>query len=207
MTALSQGLMLGLYIMGLEVTPFTLAFAVLTGLCLTAGFAFIGATWLIGKTEAALQRRAVAWAKAALVGVLAGIVAVSLATPLVSPRIFERWFEMPQMLWLAPLPIGSALLVWVIWRSLGRLPATRDRGAWTPFWAATALFTLAFLGLAWSFYPYVIPERMTIYQAASAPESLTIILIGTAIVLPVIIGYSIIAYTVFRGKATALSYD
>ncbi|MEM9199840.1 MAG: cytochrome d ubiquinol oxidase subunit II, partial [Pseudomonadota bacterium] len=149
----------------------------------------------------------VAWATAGLIGVIGGLVAVSLASPFVSPRIFARWFEFPTMLYVAPLPIVSGLLLWGIWRALNRLPDSRDRGAWTPFAAASALFGLAFVGLAYSFYPYVIPERLTIYEAASAPESLFIIFVGTCIVLPVIIAYSIGAYLVFRGKATALSYD
>jgi cytochrome d ubiquinol oxidase subunit II len=76
-----------------------------------------------------------------------------------------------------------------------------------PFAYGTGLFTLAFLGLAWSFYPYVVPERITIYEAASAPESLWIILIGTLVVLPMILAYTALAYWVFRGKATDLRYD
>jgi cytochrome bd ubiquinol oxidase subunit II len=82
-----------------------------------------------------------------------------------------------------------------------------DHYAWLPFVATIALFTLGFLGMAYSFFPYVVPEAITIYEAASAPESLTIILIGTMFVLPVIIAYSILSYVIFRGKATALRYD
>ena len=69
------------------------------------------------------------------------------------------------------------------------------------------IFTLGFAGLAYSFYPYVVPERLTIFAAASAPESLGIILVGVIVVLPAIIGYSIFAYRVFGGKAHDLRYD
>ncbi len=88
------------------------------------------------------------------------------------------------------------------------MPHARTTGrSWLPFAAATALFALAYLGMAYSFYPYVVPDRLTIYEAASAPESLFIILIGACFVVPVILGYSVLAYTIFRGKATELRYD
>ena len=207
MTALAQGFMLGLYIMGLDTSPTALAFASLTAVCLTVGYGFVGACWLIGKTEGALQLKAVAWARGQLWAVALGIVLVSLATPLVSPRIFERWFSVPEVFALAPLPLMSAALLAGLWWVLRYLPARDDRLAWLPFWATGALFGLAFFGLAYSFYPYVVPERLTIYDAASAPESLMIIFVGTLFVLPVIIGYTVLAYTVFRGKATELRYD
>ncbi|MFO0513521.1 MAG: cytochrome d ubiquinol oxidase subunit II, partial [Rhodobacterales bacterium] len=120
---------------------------------------------------------------------------------------WEKWFTWPAMAWLAPLPILSVLLVGLLWAMLRRLPMEGDRLSWVPFVAATALFVLAFLGLAYSFYPYVVPEQLTIYQAASAPESLWIILIGTIIVLPMILGYTALSYVVFRGKARLLNYD
>ena len=207
MTSLSQGFMLGLYIMGLSYTPATVAFAVLTALCLTAGYAFIGATWLIVKTDESLQRKAVRWAKGGLLGVIGGLIAVSAASPLVSPRIFEKWFSVPEILLLATLPIVSGALVVLLWIALRHLPDPADRWRHIPFGTAIALFSLAFAGLAYSFYPYVVPERLTLYEAASAPESLFIILVGTVFVLPTIIGYTALSYGVFRGKASELRYD
>ncbi|MEM9989743.1 MAG: cytochrome d ubiquinol oxidase subunit II, partial [Pseudomonadota bacterium] len=94
----------------------------------------------------------------------------------------------------------------LLWIALRHLPDTSDKWTWIPFGAATALFTLAFAGLAYSFYPFVVPEQMTIYEAASAPESLIIILVGALAVLPMIIGYTALSYIVFRGKATELRY-
>ena len=207
LTALSQGFMLGLYIMGLETTITALAFGVLTALCLTAGYAFIGAVWLVMKAEGALQHQAVGWARRGLWGVAVGLASVSLATPLVSPRVFDRWFSMPEIVALLPLPLMSVGLIAALWVMLRHLPTAGDRWSWVPFAATTGLFGLAFTGLAYSFYPYVVPDRITLYDAAAAPESLFIILVGTAIVLPVIIAYSTLAYTVFRGKATTLRYD
>ncbi|MEO1092996.1 MAG: cytochrome d ubiquinol oxidase subunit II [Pseudomonadota bacterium] len=207
MTGLAQGFMLGLYVMGLAWTPVAVAFAMLTALCLTAGYAFNGATWLILKTEGDLQRRAFGWARWGLSGVVAGIAAISLASPLVSPRIFAKWFEFPEIVLLAPLPlVSAALMVW-LWRRLLAGPLSDDRGSWQPFAGSAALVVLAFAGLAYSFYPYVVPDRLTIYAAASAPESLFIIFVGVCIVLPAIIASTVLAYTVFRGKAGELRYD
>ncbi len=207
MTSLSQGFMLGMYVMGLDHTWATLGFAALTAVFLTVGYSFIGATWLILKTEDALQLKVVAWAKGGIWGLMLGMGAISAATPLVSARIWEKWFIWPELALLAPFPILSGALVLLIWITLRRLPMPGDRLAWVPFVAATALFALSFLGLAYSFYPFVVPDKLTIYEAASAPESLFIILIGTAVVLPLILCYTVLAYTIFRGKAVDLSYD
>ena len=207
MTSLSQGFMLGLYIMGLEQTGSTYAFAALTGVFLTVGYSFIGATWLVHKSEGLLQLKALDWARGGLWGVVLGIGAVSLATPFVSPRIFDKWFTFPEIIYIAPLPLISGLLVLALWRMLRRMPYTSDRSSWLPFATATGLFSLAYIGLAYSFYPYVVPEKMTIYEAAAAPESLMIILIGACVVVPVIMCYTVLAYFIFRGKATALSYE
>ena len=207
MTALAQGFMLGLYVMGLEQTWATYAFATLTAVFLAVGYSFIGAAWLVHKTEAELQHKSVRWARESLWGVVLGIGAVSLATPLVSTRLFEKWLSFPQMLYLAPLPILSGLLIVWLWRMLRAMPFADDRRSWLPFAVATSLFALAYLGMAYSFYPYVVPERLTIYEAASAPESLFIIFVGACVVVPVIAGYSVLAYTIFRGKATELRYD
>jgi cytochrome bd ubiquinol oxidase subunit II len=207
MTALAQGFMLGLYIMGLEQTLATYAFGALTAIFLAVGYSFIGAAWLIHKTEGALQLKSVRWGRESLWGVILGIGAVSLATPLVSPRIFDKWLTFPEVIYLAPLPILSGLLILWLWRMLRAMPYAGDARSWLPFAVATALFALAYLGMAYSFYPYVVPDRLTIYEAASAPESLFIIFVGACIVVPVIAGYSVLAYTIFRGKATELRYD
>ncbi|MFW5654386.1 MAG: cytochrome d ubiquinol oxidase subunit II [Roseicyclus sp.] len=206
-TALAQGWMLGMYVMGLEENLATYAFAALAAVFLVVGYSFIGATWLIHKTDGALQGKAVRWGQESLWGVILGIGAVSLATPFVSARIFEKWFAYPEILYLAPLPLISGALVLALWIMLRRMPFAGDRLSWLPFAAASLLFALAYLGMAYSFYPYVVPERLTIYEAAAAPESLLIILIGACVVVPVILGYSILAYVIFRGKATDLRYD
>lgn len=207
MASMSQGFMLGMYVMGLNWTLSHVAFALLTAVFLTVGYSFIGAAWLIAKTEGALQTRAVGWAKGGIWGLILGIGAISVATPFVSPRIFDKWFSLPEFLYLSPMPILSgALVLYLFWR-IHKLPQVGDKTAWSPFAAAMALFALAFTGMAYSFYPYVVPEQITIYDAAAAPESLFIILIGTLFVLPAILGYTALSYYIFRGKATELRYD
>jgi cytochrome d ubiquinol oxidase subunit II len=205
-SALTQGYMLGLYIMGFAATWQAQAFALLTALCLAAAYAFLGALWLLYKTEGWLQHKAVTWAKGTLAGTVIGMAAVSIATPLVSPRIFDKWFSFPQIIALAPIPLVSALLVLALWMFLKRMPRADHSLDLVPLLAGGLLVVLGFAGLAWSFFPYVVPEKLTIWQAAAAPESLWIIFVGTLIVLPVIVAYSAIAYIVFRGKATDLTY-
>lgn len=207
MASMSQGFMLGMYIMGLTWTFSHVAFALFTAVFLTVGYSFIGAAWLIAKTGGDLQARAVGWARGGIWGLILGIGAISMATPFVSPRIFDKWFSLPEFFYLSPLPLLSMALVIYLWWQLKHLPRPDDRRAWSPFAAAMALFALAFGGMAYSFYPYVVPEQITIYEAAAAPESLFIILLGTLFVLPAILGYTVLSYYIFRGKATELRYD
>ena len=207
LASLAQGYMLGVYVLGLDTGLPAVGFGLLTAICLTAAYAAMGAAWLIYKSEGALQKKAVLWLRGALVLTALGMAAVSLATPLASPRIFERWFVWPEMLWLSPLPILSALFFLWLWRETFYLPKAGDRHALRPFLTLAAIFTLGFAGLAWSFYPFVVPDRLTIWEAASAPGSLGIILVGTALVLPIMIGASFYVYSVFSGKATDLTYD
>nr|WP_306267963.1 cytochrome d ubiquinol oxidase subunit II [Pararhizobium sp. IMCC3301] len=205
-TTLSQGYMLGIYVLGLDQSWTSMLFAAGVAVALSATYAFLGAAWLIYKTEGALQKKAVAWAQSLLVLMALGMGAISLVTPLASERIFGKWFSFPEILLLAPLPLLAAALFAGLWLMLRRMPFPGDRYAWAPLVMAAATMVTGFAGLAYSFYPYVVPDRLTIYEAASATESLGIILVGTLFVLPIILGYTIFAYTVFRGKATALSY-
>ena len=206
MSSLSQGFMLGLYVMGLEYSFATVVFSVVTALCLAAAYAFIGAAWLLIKACGDLQQRAAEWARHGLSGFVAGLILVSFGSPLVSDRIFDKWFSLPAIFLLAPLPLTSAVIIAAVWIALRHLPDHQDRWSWTPFACAVTLFSLAFAGLAYSFYPYVVPDQMTIFEAAAAPESLFIILVGTTFVLPMIAGYTALAFTIFRGKAFRLSY-
>jgi cytochrome bd ubiquinol oxidase subunit II len=210
LAAFSQGYMLGLWITGFATGLWPHAFAVLIGVCLIAAYALMGACWLVIKTEGELQLRAVQWAKASLWLTALGVLAVSVATPLVSERIFARWFNVENLMMLWPIPLMTAVLFFSIACSLQRLPTRlkdgNEYGAWVPFACTIGIFALAFHGLAYSTYPYLVIDRLTIWQSASSPEALKIILVGALIVLPVIVAYTAFAYRVFRGKAQPLSY-
>ena len=207
LAAVSQGWMLGRYILGFDTDWAALGFAVMAAIGLGIGYVFIAACWLIWRCEGDLQKRAVWWARLSLPPVAFGILLVSAATPLVSERIFERWFGWPNVALMAPLPVLTLVVVWLLWRMLGRMPYAGDARAAVPFLGATFLFVGAFAGLAWSFFPYIIPERMTIYESASSPEALSLILAGAMVVLPIILLYTAVAWRVFAGKATDLRYD
>ncbi len=207
LAALAQGYMLGIYVLGLQQGIAAMLFAALVALCLAAAYAAMGSAWLIYKAEGELQQKAVFWLRRTLVFTAAGMAAVSAATPLASPRIFEKWFTLPEIVWLAPLPIAALGLFLWLWRMCVHLPGHEDEHSLKPFIVLSAIFALGFGGLAYSFYPYVVPDQMTIWEAAAATESLAVILIGTAFVLPIILGYTVYAYRVFGGKAGDLTYD
>lgn len=206
LASLTQGYMLGQYILGFDTSAGGLAFSALVGVSVAAGYSLVGAAWLILKTEAALQQKAVRWARLGLIGTVIGIALVSVATPLASARIFGNWFSFPAVLYLAPIPLVTGVLILALWRILNRLPLPGDRLCWTPFALTVGIFVLCFAGLAYSFYPYIVPDQLTIAQAASAPESLLIMLVGALLVLPFLIGYTIFSYRVFHGKASDISY-
>ena len=206
----SQGFMLGGLITGFKAELWSQLFSALIGLCLVAAYCLLGAGWLIMKTEGVLQLKAVRWARASLWLTAAGVLAISLATPWVSQRIFDKWFSFPNLVMLLPIPLMTVLLFGIMARSLQRLPTrlaqNNEYGAAVPFACTVGVFLLAFYGLAYSLFPWLVVDRITIWQAASSPEALQVIFYGVVIVLPVIIGYTVFAYRVFWGKSTALQY-
>jgi cytochrome bd ubiquinol oxidase subunit II len=199
LASFAQGFMLGRYLTGFQVGWGYYFFALLVGAALCGGYVLLGATWLILRTEGELQRKAMAWTKWGLAWVALGVALVSLATPAVSELVYARWFDFPETLALMVLPAAS-LVSWLwVWRSLGR-------SDWKPFAGAVAIFVLAFLGLAYSVFPYVVLGWLTIWEAAAHPSALKVVLIGALVVLPFLVGYTVFAYRVFRGKARAGLY-
>ncbi len=206
LAALSQGFMLGLYITGLQYNVVGVVFGIVIALCLVAGYMLLGSGWLIMKTEGELRARAIAWGRRSLWFTGLGIVAVSLATPLVSPRIFEKWFSLPNLFFLMPIPLLTGLLFMACLRALVKLGNGSTKKEWVPFVSTIGMFVLAFGGLAFSIFPYLVIDQITLWDAASAPGSLKIMLFGAAITLPVIIAYNIYSYRVFWGKTSELNY-
>ena len=205
-TAMAQGWMLGSYLTGFSNSGWSLAFSAGIMLVFPTAYTMLGAGWLIMKTEGELQRKSVAWARAALWPTGLTLVAISLATPLVSPTVFEKWFTLPELFALLPIPLACGAAFFSAWLALHRPRIVEAGYGWIVFAATVLIFLLAFLGLAYSIYPYVVLDQLTIWDAASSTEALAVILIGVAITLPVIIIYTIFMYRVFWGKATALSY-
>ncbi|MEX2257210.1 MAG: cytochrome d ubiquinol oxidase subunit II [Woeseia sp.] len=160
-------------------------------------FRIPGSSGLAGKS---LSQRAL-WLTAA------GIAGLSIATPLVSTRIFDKWFSFPQFLLLSQIPAISIALILTCHNRLRKLSKGIDGRQWVPFALAVAIFVLAFAGLAYSLFPYLVIDEMTIWDAASATNSMQFVLWGVLITLPAILGYTIFAYRVFWGKTRDLSYD
>ena len=202
-----QGFMLGRYLTGFETGFGYFAFAVLTGASLCGGYVLLGAGWLVRMTDGSVQKKSFAWARWGLLWVALGVALVSAATPLVSATVRAKWFQLPDFFGLMVLPLASvAAWVWV-WRSTGKLRQGRPASEWAPFAGAVAIFTLAFLGLAYSLFPYVVIDRLTFRDAAAHPSALRVLFYGTAFVMPFLFGYTFFAYRVFRGKARALTYS
>ena len=207
LASFSQGFMLGRYITGFEPGFGYLAFAAIVGASLCGGYVLLGATWLVVKTEGELQRKALGWSRWGLLWVALGVGLVSLATPMVSETVRAKWFDFPRTLALMALPAACLWAGFIVWRSTGRIARREGARDWQPFAAAVAIFTISFLGLAYSLYPYVVIDKLTIWEAAAHPSSLRVVLVGAAVVLPFIVAYTAISYRVFRGKAKAGLYD
>ena len=199
-----QGVILGALLHGIEVRDNAYAggtfdwlsmFSLLTGFSVVAGYGLLGATWLVMKTDGAVQERAREQAKRLLPIVLVALAIVSLWTPLAIPRIFERWFTLPNILFLSPIPLLTAYAAWSCWSGLHS-----SKHEIKPFVSTIALFLLGFIGLAISNLPLIVPPSIDIWQAAAHPSSQLFMLIGTAILLPIILAYTIFVYYTFRGK-------
>jgi cytochrome d ubiquinol oxidase subunit II len=202
-----QGLMLGRYITGFESGFSYWAFAVVVGASLCGGYVLLGATWLILKTEGALQKKALGWSRWGLLWVALGVALVSLATPLVSESVRHKWFDFPRTLALMLLPAACVAAGAWLWRATGALKRGKKVAHWKPFGAAVAIFVLAFLGLAYSIFPFVVIDRLTLWEAAAHPSALKVLFWGAVVVLPFIVLYTALAYRIFRGKARAGLYD
>ncbi|TDX31036.1 cytochrome bd-I ubiquinol oxidase subunit 2 apoprotein [Modicisalibacter xianhensis] len=199
--AFAQGAVVGAYILGFETQSRTFAggpfdwltpFTVMTGLGMMAGLALLGATWIIMKTEGAVQEWAYRLAPKLLAGVLVVFAIVSLWTPYVDPGVWDRWFSNIGVIWILPAMalLSAALLFWSVRQRRDRLP----------FLATLSMFIFTYLGLLVSRWPYVVPPNHTLWDAAASPSSQLFLLIGTLFVIPIILGYTAWAYWVFRGK-------
>ncbi|MBB4002901.1 cytochrome d ubiquinol oxidase subunit II [Aurantimonas endophytica] len=201
--ALSQGIALGTLVQGIDVdgrayaggwfdwlTPFSL----MTGVAVVVGYALLGATWLVMKTEGELHDIANRFAWITGIGTLVLIGLVSLWMPFLDAEFYVRWFTFPLIFYVAPVPIMLAFAAFSLFSSLARGKHVR------PFLSALTIFVLAFAGLGINFYPNIIPPDITIWDAAAPDASLIFLLVGASVLIPMILIYTGYAYWVFRGK-------
>jgi len=203
LAALAQGVALGAILQGVHVEARHYAggwwdwltpFSILTGISLAVGYALLGATWLILKTEGELRDKAYHLTWYLLFLMLAAIGAVSIATPFLHMRYAERWFSWPNLIFTAPVPIAVAAVTVLLLRGLANKQDNQ------PFFLSLALFALSYAGLGISMYPFIVPQSITIWQAAAPLSSQLFLLVGVVVLIPLILGYTAWAYWVFRGK-------
>ena len=202
--AFCQGIILGGFVQGVKVTgndftggafDWTSGFSMMTGIAVVFGYALLGSTWLIMKTEDITQSwaRKVAAYVLGFVGIFMGLVSVTI--PFMDERIKNFWFDVPNIYYLLPIPLLTALLFILIWVDLHN-----KKAEYRPFFASIAIFLLGYLGIGLSFYPWIVPFHFTFWDAAASNTGLSLMLVGVIPGLPVILGYTAYCYYVFRGK-------
>lgn len=202
----AQGWMLGSYVTGLVDSPMNTVFSSAIAITLPALYIMLGSAWLLLKTEGALFSKALQWARNTLAPMAAGLALISLATPLVSESIALKWFSVQNFLGLLPIPLSCGAALLFIWGLLRRPDRLHALGHHCVFFALVLICMMASIGLAYSLFPYIIIEKMTLWEAAAYTESLQFLSYGVAITVPLIMAYTAFTYYVFRGKATSLSY-
>lgn len=202
---LTQGMILGAFVQGVSVTGRTFsggafdwlnAFSVMTGVALVAGYALLGAAWLIMKTEDVTQE----WARKCTgylfwhVALFMGL--VSLCMPIMDTRIRELWFDPVNFTFLSVMPVSCMVLFWMVWQDL------RNKNEYRPFFLIQGIFLMNYIGIGVSTWPWLVPYRVTFRDAAAAAESQSLLLIGAVIMLPVVLAYTGYCYWIFRGKSS-----
>lgn len=205
----AQGVTLGALLQGIKVEGRAYAggwwdwlspFSLLTGLSLLAGYALLGACWLLWKTEGRIHDDARALARPLAIATLVAIGLVSIYTPFLENQYFQRWFAWPSVLATAQVPLLVAVVALLLFRSLAK---GHERA---PFLLTLALFGLSLLGLGISMFPEIVPGAVTIWQAAAPAKSQIFMLTGAAVLIPIILVYTGWAYWVFRGKVADDGY-
>ena len=170
----------------------------LTGVAVLFGYALLGSTWLILKTEGRMQQIARTLTRPLVLVVVAFMGLVSAWLPFLDSRVMARWFEEGNFWWLAPVPLLALLNAFALWKAAMR----QGRDA-APFVLTLCFFVLGFAGLVLGIWPNIVPPSMTIWEAASPTSSQGFVAIGLIVLLPAILGYTAWSYSVFKGKVAA----
>jgi cytochrome d ubiquinol oxidase subunit II len=203
--AFMQGVIIGAIVQGIKVEgrsyaggafDWLNAYSVMTGVAVVFGYALLGATWLVMKTENETQDWARKSASYVIGYVVIFLAIVSISMPIMNAQIRTLWFSLPNFFFLLPIPAASLVLLITIWRDLH---AGRE---YRPFLLSFGVFLTGYLGIAISMWPYLVPFEITFRKAAAAPESQSLLLIGTVIMLPLVLLYTGYCYYIFRGKAS-----
>ncbi len=202
----AQGVMLGAIVEGMPleggrylggVLDWFSPFSMLTGAAVVFGYALLGSTWLILKTEGPLQNVAFALTRPLVAVVVAFMGLVSTWLPFLSSQIMARWFESGNFIYLSPVPLLALINAIALWRAVMR------RAEYAPFILALTFFLLGFVGLVLGIWPNLLPPHLSIWEAAAPPSTQGFVLVGTLIMLPAVLGYTWWSYSVFRGKIAA----
>jgi cytochrome bd ubiquinol oxidase subunit II len=205
LAAFMQGVIIGAVVQGIEVAgrsyaggafDWLNAYSVMTGIAVVFGYAMLGSTWLVMKTEGETQAWARKSASYTIFYMAAFLAIVSISMPIMNAGIRTRWFSLPNFFFLLPIPAASLVMLITIWRDLH---AGRE---YRPFFLSFGVFLTGYIGIAVSMWPYIVPFKITFRQAAAIPESQSLLLVGTVVLLPLILAYTGYCYYIFRGKAS-----
>mgnify|MGYP000547231197 FL=1 len=200
-----QGMVLGAFVQGVKVQGRSFAggafdwlnaYSVMVGMALVFGYALLGATWLVMKTDGVTQdwARKCAGYVLGYVGIFLGLVSISM--PMMNADVKALWFSLPNFFYLLPIPVSSLVMIMMIWRGLHKEKEL------LPFFMSVGVFLTGYLGLGISLWPWLVPFNVSFRQAAAAPESQSLLLVGTIVMLPLILGYVGYCYYLFRGKSS-----
>ncbi|HJT96812.1 MAG TPA: cytochrome d ubiquinol oxidase subunit II [Rhodanobacteraceae bacterium] len=204
--AFAQGVILGALVEGMPLKggkyidgafAWFSPFSMLTGIAVVFGYALLGATWIVLKTDGRVQRIAFDLTRPLMMGVIAFMLLVSAWLPFLDPNLRERWFTWPNFLYLSPVPVLTALNAVLLWR------AVLKNHELAPFVLSLCFFGLGFVGLVAGLWPNIVPPSLSIWEAASSPHAQGFVLVGAAIMIPAVLAYTFYSYRVFRGKVTA----
>jgi cytochrome bd ubiquinol oxidase subunit II len=203
--AFMQGVILGAFVRGVEVEGRSFAggafdwlnaYSIMTGMALVFGYALLGATWLVMKTDGVTRD----WARKSASYVLGYVglflAVVSISMPMMNPEVKTLWFSLPNFFYLLPVPLVTVVLFGVIWHDL------HQGREYRPFLLSVGVFLMGYLGLGISLWPWLVPFKITFRQAAAVAPSQSLLLVGTAVILPVVLTYTAFCYYLFRGKAS-----